>query len=93
MTAEGWRVEPRLDAVAATYDAERRLGDAALAIQTLAFVDTLIAPDATIATSNDDTFRPRAIALRELAYRLRRATSVDDWRAALRSGRASRHSH
>jgi hypothetical protein len=90
MTAEGWRVEPRLEAVAATYDASVASAMRPSRSKTLAFVDTLIAPDTTIATSNDDTFRPRAIALRELAYRLRRATTLDGWRAALRSGRAWR---
>jgi hypothetical protein len=76
--------------MAATYDVERRLGDGALAIQTLAFIDTVIAPDAGIATSADDGFRRRAITLRELADRLARAMTLDDWRAALRTGRAER---
>ena len=89
MTAEGMRIEPRLHAMGATYDVERRLGDRALAIETLAFIDTVIAPDEGIASS-DDAFRGRAIALGELAHRLERATTVDDWRAALRSGRAWR---
>jgi hypothetical protein len=90
MAAEGLFIQPRLYAVAATFDAERRIGDAALAIQTLAFIDTLIAPDEGIEMLNDHTVRPRAIALHELAYRVGRATSVEEWRAALRSGRAWR---
>jgi hypothetical protein len=88
MTFAGIVTAPRLDAVEATYEVERRLGDTALAIQTLAFVDTCIAPDAAIRSPAEETWRRSASTLHELAHRLRRATTVDDWRAALRAGRA-----
>jgi hypothetical protein len=88
MTSAGLFVAPRLDAVGATYDAERRLGSTALAIETLGFIDGRLAPGAEVGSIGDKTWKTTAATLHGLADDLRRAATAGDWETALRAARA-----
>jgi hypothetical protein len=86
ITGEGAFVRPRLEAVAATYDAENRLHNHALTVATFGLIDTLMPPEIKMQQRRDlpETAQSTTILLGSF---LRRAKTVEQWRAVLDAAR------
>jgi hypothetical protein len=86
MTGEGVFTRPRLEAVSATYDAERRLHDRDLTLATFQVIDTLMPPDIQMQQRRDlpETAQSTTFLLGSF---LRRAKTVEQWHAVLDAAR------
>ena len=82
ITGEGGFVRPRIEAVSATYDAEHRLHDHDLTLATFQLIDTLMPPDVQMQQRRDlpETAQSTTFLLGSF---LRRAKTVEQWRAVL----------
>ncbi len=82
MTGEGVFIRPRIEAVSAAYDAEHRLHDRELTLATFQFIDTLMPPDIPMQQRRDlpETTQSTTFLLGSF---LRRAKTVEQWRAVL----------
>lgn len=86
ITGEGVLVRPRLEAVFAAYDIERRLIDPELTLATFDLIDTLMPPDISIDQRHavPDTAQSKSFLI---SLYLRRANAVEEWRAVLHAAR------
>jgi hypothetical protein len=92
VTSEGVMLHGRMEAVQALYRLDLRLPNQELAAKTLALIDRLVAPDAQ---GNDlrHALRRSGDTLLELAQRLDRVQTVEQWQDVLRCAQENfRHS-
>jgi hypothetical protein len=81
-TAEGMLVRPRVEAVAATFAAERRLRDRGLALDTFRVIDNLFPPD-TESNQLRELPKEARSAASSLGFYLSRVQTVEEWQAVL----------
>jgi hypothetical protein len=86
ITGEGVLIRPRIEAVSAAYDAEQRLHDRKLTLDTFQLIDTLMPPDIQMRHRHDlpETAQSTTLLLGSF---LRRAKTVEQWRAVLAAAR------
>jgi hypothetical protein len=85
-TSEGIFIRPRMQAVAAAYDAEQRLHERDLALETLQLVDTLMPPDFPLERRREMTDVTHS-TLWMLGSYLGKVETSGQWRAVLDAAR------